>query len=692
MAKSVGNLFVRLSLQSSGYTKGLSAANKAANKTVRDLRGGFKDLNREIPFKKIAIGIMAAATSAAYLSVRLVKVASDAEEINSKFGVVFKDLSSDANRWAQEFGKSVGRANQDVKKWMATLQDTFVPLGYARDRGFELSKALVTLAVDVASFNNAVDDDVLRDFTSALVGNHETVRKYGIVITEAALKQEALRNGYTKNWLQLKENEKAQLRYNLILAGTADAQGDAIRTGDSYANQVKRMRANITNLSESIGNSLLPNFTSAIQMANDWVKANEKMIQQKADVALNKIGDAMKYIYQHKDALQTAIGVFVAGFAINKLVLISSALVTIGKALAVIGATPFGGALLAGAGIVVGGYGQGKMAAKGKMIPVGAGGPYGMAMPMGMYPGQGGRRNLPKMDLPFRDELPGGLKMLFGGAGIGRLNVPAFNVDLPSAQNAMGLKMQLPRSTRAGAAPEKPANVMAMEFSDFTRIPQAQINQNDAGYQKLLDDAQEYSDNIISLKREVKEQQIILTTTGFEQQRQLEVKRYSEEVESYNKQTKLIELAREKHRLNMQIIAQSETQQMIQSATNFAVYWSNALVSVVEQSGNSFANIARMFDQMIKKMVIRAAVAGFIGYILGGPVGAKAAATAAVGMPSLPSGSRGKSAVYTDQSSLTISIGEGARGMNTNEIARAVDDVIRTRKSAEFERLLKAVG
>ena len=44
---------------------------------------------------------------------------------------------------------------------MAGLQDTFVPLGIARDEAAELSKSLVTLAVDVASFNNTADADVI---------------------------------------------------------------------------------------------------------------------------------------------------------------------------------------------------------------------------------------------------------------------------------------------------------------------------------------------------------------------------------------------------------------------------------------------------------------------------------------------------------------------------------------------------
>jgi len=149
---------------------------------------------------------------------------------------------------------------------MATLQDTFVPLGFSRDRAAELAKELTKLAVDVASFNNASDPETIQLFTSALVGNHEAVRRYGIMITETSLKQEMLRQGFKKNFSELTNLEKVQLRYNIILNSTKDAQGDAIRTAGEYANQVKRMNAEIRTAWESLGKLFLPVFTDIVSI------------------------------------------------------------------------------------------------------------------------------------------------------------------------------------------------------------------------------------------------------------------------------------------------------------------------------------------------------------------------------------------------------------------------------------------
>jgi len=202
----------------------------------------------------------------------IVTAASNAEEISNKFNVVFGNLSKTAQQWSEDFGDSVGRATQDVQNWMAGLQDTFVPLGIARDESYELSKALTTLAVDVASFNNKADADVIRDFTSALVGNHETVRKYGILISESSIKQAAMNKGWEKSYSQLTDLEKVMLRFDIIQNSTTDAQGDAIRTADSYANQIKRLNANALELKTTLGEKLVPALAAVVKEMNDILK------------------------------------------------------------------------------------------------------------------------------------------------------------------------------------------------------------------------------------------------------------------------------------------------------------------------------------------------------------------------------------------------------------------------------------
>ena len=189
---------------------------------------------------------------------RFVNAASRQEEILNKFNTVFGQNADEVAKWADSYGDSIGRATSDLMEMASGLQDIFVPMGFLRSEASELSKGLTQLAIDVASFSNASDEEVINAFKSAVVGNHETVRKYGIVITQAALKQEALTSGIIESDRAMTEQEKVLARINLLTNGTADAQGDAEKTADSFANRVKALQAAWKEFSEDMGRELIP--------------------------------------------------------------------------------------------------------------------------------------------------------------------------------------------------------------------------------------------------------------------------------------------------------------------------------------------------------------------------------------------------------------------------------------------------
>jgi len=240
---------------------------------INSFRGNLSTTSRTVQSLGRSLLAVAGVGGGLYMLQRGLKTviteSSRAQETLGKFNVVFGENAKEAARWAEEFGDSVGRATQDVQEWMAGVQDLFVPLGYARDKATELSESLVKLAVDVASFSNKADADVIRDFTSALVGNHETVRKYGIMISENAIKQEALSQGLNKTYKELTDLEKVSIRMTLIQKGSADAQGDAIRTGDSFANQLKRSGANAKELAVILAGPLTKALAGVLKVTNE---------------------------------------------------------------------------------------------------------------------------------------------------------------------------------------------------------------------------------------------------------------------------------------------------------------------------------------------------------------------------------------------------------------------------------------
>lgn len=244
---------------------------RAANKLSRSASGMGESFERA---KRL---VMASAVAFAYATARIgtaaLKAASDVEEMRSKFNVVFGSLSGEVEEWATTHASAVGRSRFELQEYAARLQDTFVPLGFARDKAAELSKQLVTLSVDVASFNNEADPAVLQAFTSALVGSHEAVRRFGIVITESSLKAELLSMGVKGGTQSATEQQKAMARLNIIIKSTSDAHGDAARTADSYANRQKALAAEIRETAVVLGQELMPFAKEFLSWAIDVAKA-----------------------------------------------------------------------------------------------------------------------------------------------------------------------------------------------------------------------------------------------------------------------------------------------------------------------------------------------------------------------------------------------------------------------------------
>jgi predicted translin family RNA/ssDNA-binding protein len=199
----------------------------------------------------------------------IVSAGSEAEETVSKFNAVFKDQARAADIFGGQLAEAVGRGKTELKGYLATLQDTFVPLGFARKEARLMSQEMVQLAIDLASFNNTADVDTIRDLQSAIVGNHETMRKYGVIITQATLDQELLNMGFDKGAKNATEQMKAQARLNIIMKGTTDAQGDAARTSGSFANQWKRLRSNLKEAGITISKFFLPPLTSMLEKLNN---------------------------------------------------------------------------------------------------------------------------------------------------------------------------------------------------------------------------------------------------------------------------------------------------------------------------------------------------------------------------------------------------------------------------------------
>lgn len=287
MAQAVGSVRAEMEAGHARFGRDMGKATAHAKKFGKGSTAAFKRTNRASAAmtasiqRSIGALILIAGPAALGLFVKnSIKAAGDSAEAWSKFDAVFKDQAESTKQWAFEFGESVGRATTEVAGWLSTLQDTFVPMGLARDKAAELSRGLVALAVDLGSFNDIADQQVIEDFQSALVGNTETVRKYGIVINQTNTKQEIYASGIKKAGEAITEQDKILARYNLILAGTTDAQGDAVKTSDSLNNRIKAMDSSFVALSEAVGKRFAPAASEGVRWIKELTDSTTDFINQ----------------------------------------------------------------------------------------------------------------------------------------------------------------------------------------------------------------------------------------------------------------------------------------------------------------------------------------------------------------------------------------------------------------------------
>lgn len=197
--------------------------------------------------------------------------ASDLGEVMSKNTVVFDDSAAKVEEFAEGAAK-IGQSKRGALEAATGFGNLFTSMGLAADRSADMSIEFTKLASDLASFSNTSPEEAIEALTSALIGEAEPIRKYGVLLDDATLKQQALDMGLISTTTgTLPPAIKAQAAYAAILEQTTNAQGDFGRTSDSSANQQRVLAANFENLKASIGQGVLPAMTSLLNVANDVI-------------------------------------------------------------------------------------------------------------------------------------------------------------------------------------------------------------------------------------------------------------------------------------------------------------------------------------------------------------------------------------------------------------------------------------
>jgi hypothetical protein len=217
------------------------------------------------------IGGAFAATKVVEFAKAAVDAASNLNESVSKTGVVFGAAAADVEAWSKTSATAMGLSQQAALEAAGTYGNLAVSLGLPQAQAADMSKSLVGLAGDLASFNNVPVGDALAALQSGLTGETEPLKKFGVNMNEATLKAEAMALGLADGTKPLDAAAKAQAAYSLIMKQTSTAQGDFARTSDGLANQQRIAAAQTENMKAQLGQALLPVIQQVVAILNQYL-------------------------------------------------------------------------------------------------------------------------------------------------------------------------------------------------------------------------------------------------------------------------------------------------------------------------------------------------------------------------------------------------------------------------------------
>lgn len=244
-------------INSEGFEKGL----KSLSDMVRDIKPKLKSL--------------AMAVTAAFSVKKLVdfgrqsiETASDLAEVQNVVDTAFGESKQKMEDFADTAVKTYGISKLTAKQTGSNFMAMAAGMGLANDSASDMAMALTGLSADMASFYNVGQDVASTALKSIFTGETETLKQFGIVMTDANLQAYALSKGIMKSTADMSQAEKVQLRYNYVMSQTALAQGDFAKTSDSWANQTRILSEQWKEFGATIGTVLMNVLLPAVKAIN----------------------------------------------------------------------------------------------------------------------------------------------------------------------------------------------------------------------------------------------------------------------------------------------------------------------------------------------------------------------------------------------------------------------------------------
>lgn len=277
------------------------AAGTAA-KSITSSFSGFSSSASAVTKKSFslasAIGKVYATYWALFRGFRLlgdaIDISSSLTEVENVVRQTFGQYESLINNFAKTSIEKFGMSELSAKQFASRFQAMGTALDIPQGKMAKMSIRLTELAGDMASFYDVSQEDIAKSLQSVFSGTTAPMRRYGIDLTQATLKEWALKQGLDANISSMTQAEKAMLRYQYVLAHTTNITGDFARTADTWHNQITMLKENFKALGAVVGSGLINAFKPFIKVLNAVL---QKVISF-AEMVTNALGSIFGWKYE----------------------------------------------------------------------------------------------------------------------------------------------------------------------------------------------------------------------------------------------------------------------------------------------------------------------------------------------------------------------------------------------------------
>lgn len=235
---------------------------------TRDFQTSFRRLGTSIRGLLGSLGLGLGIAGLVALGKQAIETASDIQEVQNVVDTAFGSMSYKMEEFAKTSVKQFGISQLSAKQ----LGSTFMAMGKSMVGDMEtasnMALNLTARAADMASFYNKSVQETSTALKSIYTGETESLKEYGVVMTQVNLQEFARQQGINKNIQAMTQAEKVQLQYAYVMEQTSLAAGDFAKTSDSWANQTRILSEQFKELLSILGSGLITVLTPVVKFLN----------------------------------------------------------------------------------------------------------------------------------------------------------------------------------------------------------------------------------------------------------------------------------------------------------------------------------------------------------------------------------------------------------------------------------------